>query len=135
MLFFMSFMLFMVNFDLQPCVNAPAWIFSQSPGMGFVIQLWDTSYALPFCAYGVHIVSLLYFLIIGALAGWLGGMIMRGGGLGLFGNLVVGIIGAFIGGYVFDLLGISVSGGFVGPLLTSTAGAVILLFVVGLFKK
>ncbi len=79
--------------------------------------------------------DLVYFLVIGLLAGWLGGLLMRGGGLGLIGNLVVGVIGAFVGGFLFDLLGVSVGGGIIGPLVTATVGAVILLFVVGLFKK
>jgi len=79
-------------------------------------------------------VSLLYFLLIGVLAGWLGGLIMRGGGFGLWGNLLVGVIGAFLGGFVFDILGISTTG-MVGSLITAVAGAVLLLFLVGLVKK
>jgi uncharacterized membrane protein YeaQ/YmgE (transglycosylase-associated protein family) len=79
-------------------------------------------------------VNLLYFLLIGVLAGWLGGLIMRGGGFGLWGNLLVGVIGAFLGGFVFDILGISTTG-MVGSLITAVAGAVLLLFLVGLVKK
>lgn len=79
--------------------------------------------------------ELIYFLLIGLAAGWLGGQIMRGGGLGLVGNLIVGVVGAFIGGFVFGLLGISVGGGLLGPLITATAGAVILLFLIGILKK
>jgi uncharacterized membrane protein YeaQ/YmgE (transglycosylase-associated protein family) len=73
-------------------------------------------------------------LLIGVLAGWLGGLIMRGGGFGLWGNLLVGVIGAFLGGFVFDILGISTTG-MVGSLITAVAGAVLLLFLVGLVKK
>lgn len=78
--------------------------------------------------------SLVMFLVIGAVAGWIAGLLMRGGGFGLLGNIVVGIIGAFVGGFLFGLLGIS-AGGLAGSLITAVAGAAVLLFVVGLFKK
>ncbi len=79
--------------------------------------------------------GMFLFLLIGLAAGWLGGQLMRGGGFGLLGNLIVGVIGAFLGGFVFGLLGITIGGGLIGPLITATVGAVILLFLVGLFKK
>jgi uncharacterized membrane protein YeaQ/YmgE (transglycosylase-associated protein family) len=82
----------------------------------------------------MDITSLLIFLAIGAVSGWLAGTIMKGGGFGLLGNMVVGIIGAVVGGFLFSVLGISTSG-LVGSIITATAGAVALLFVVGLFKK
>lgn len=78
--------------------------------------------------------SLIGFLFIGAIAGWLAGKLMRGGGFGLFGNIVVGVIGAVIGGFVFGFLGIPVDG-FGGSLVTALIGAGMLLFVVGLFSK
>jgi uncharacterized membrane protein YeaQ/YmgE (transglycosylase-associated protein family) len=78
--------------------------------------------------------SIIMILVIGALAGWLAGNIMKGRGFGVIGNIVVGIIGALIGGYLFSLLGIS-AGGLIGSLITATVGAVALLFVVGLVKK
>lgn len=78
--------------------------------------------------------SLMAWIIIGLIAGWLGGKLMRGGGFGLIGNLVVGVIGAFVGGWVFGLLGLS-AGGWIGSIVMATVGAVILLFVVGLIKK
>ena len=76
--------------------------------------------------------ELLYFLIIGGIAGWLGGQIMRGGGLGILGNIVVGIIGGIIGGWLFGLLGISAGGGLVGSIITAAVGAVVLLWIAGL---
>ncbi len=76
----------------------------------------------------------LWFLIIGAVAGWLAGMLVKGGGFGLIGDLIVGIIGAFIGGWLFSTLKIGI-GGLVGSLITATVGAVILLFIVRLIKK
>ena len=82
----------------------------------------------------VDIQALIIFLAIGAVAGWLAGTLMKGGGFGLLGNIVVGIIGAVIGGFVFGLLGIS-AGGLIGSIVTATAGAALLLFIVGLFKK
>ena len=59
---------------------------------------------------------------------------MKGGGLGLVGNLIVGVIGAFLGGILFDIWGIT-AGGLIGSIITATAGAVVLLFIVGLVKK
>ncbi len=81
------------------------------------------------------ITALLIFLAIGAVAGWLAGTLIKGGGFGLLGNIVVGVVGAIIGGYVFDLLGISLGAGLVGSIITATAGAALLLFMVGLIKK
>ena len=68
------------------------------------------------------ITSLLTFLAIGALAGWLAGNIMKGGGFGLLGNILVGVIGAAVGGWVFGLLGITANG-LIGSLVTAVAGA------------
>ena len=78
--------------------------------------------------------DLLIFLVTGAIAGWLAGTIMKGRGFGLLGNIIVGVIGAFIGGLLFNLVGISV-GGMIGSLVMAVAGAVVLLWVVGLIKK
>jgi uncharacterized membrane protein YeaQ/YmgE (transglycosylase-associated protein family) len=82
----------------------------------------------------VDIQSLIIFLVIGAVAGWLAGLFMRGGGFGLLGNIVVGVIGALIGGFLFGLLGIA-AGGLLGSLIMAVVGAVVLLFVVGLIKR
>ncbi len=77
----------------------------------------------------------LWFIILGAVAGWLAGQIMKGGGFGLIGNIIVGIVGGVIGGWVFDILGIMADGSLIGSLVTAVIGAVVLLFIVGLFKK
>jgi len=79
-------------------------------------------------------IGLLIFLLIGAVAGWLAGMIMKGGGFGILGNIVVGIVGAVIGGFVFRLAGIY-AGGLVGSIVTATVGAVLLLAAVRVIKK
>ena len=78
--------------------------------------------------------ELITILAIGAIAGWLAGKLMRGGGFGLIGNMAVGIIGAVVGGFVFGLLGITASS-LIGSIVTATAGAVLLLFIVDLVKK
>jgi uncharacterized membrane protein YeaQ/YmgE (transglycosylase-associated protein family) len=82
----------------------------------------------------MNITNLILFLVIGALAGWLAGLIMKGRGFGILGDIIIGIIGAFIGGFLFRLLGIS-AGGFIGSVVTALAGAVILLFIINLIKK
>jgi uncharacterized membrane protein YeaQ/YmgE (transglycosylase-associated protein family) len=77
---------------------------------------------------------LIGFLVIGLIAGWLAELIMKGRGAGLIVNLIVGVIGAFIGGRLFGFLGLSMHG-LVGSLISAIIGAVILLFLVGLIKK
>ena len=78
--------------------------------------------------------SIIVMLIIGAIAGWLAGKIMKGRGFGVIGNIIVGIVGAILGGFIFGLIGIAASG-LVGSLITATVGAVVLLFIVNLIKK
>ncbi len=77
----------------------------------------------------------LYFIIIGAIAGWLAGKLMRGGGFGLLMNIILGIVGGLLGGWLFSKLGISVGEGVIGSLITSVVGASLVLFIAGLFKK
>jgi uncharacterized membrane protein YeaQ/YmgE (transglycosylase-associated protein family) len=76
--------------------------------------------------------ALIGWLVIGALAGWIAGKLMKGGGFGLVGNIIVGIVGAVVGGLVFDILGFEMDDGFVGSLITAVLGAVILLWIVRL---
>ena len=78
--------------------------------------------------------DLLWFLIIGAVAGWLAGKLMKGQGFGVVVNIILGCIGAVVGGYVFGLFGIS-SDSLIGSLITALVGAVIILLIVGLIKK
>lgn len=81
------------------------------------------------------VIGIIIVLVIGAVAGWLAGLIMKGKGMGFFVNAILGIIGAFVGSYVFNLIGFSVGSGLFGVIITATAGAVILLFIVGLLRK
>ena len=78
--------------------------------------------------------NLILFLIIGGVAGWLAGLIMKGRGFGVLANVGIGSVGSFVGGIVFRLLGLA-SQGAVGELVTATVGAVLLLFLVGKLKK
>jgi uncharacterized membrane protein YeaQ/YmgE (transglycosylase-associated protein family) len=78
--------------------------------------------------------NILWFLIIGAVAGWLAGLLMKGKGFGLLGNIVIGCIGALIGGFLFGLFGIS-SGSLLGSLITALVGAIVLIYIVRLIKK
>ena len=78
--------------------------------------------------------NIIIFLLIGAAAGWVAGRIMEGGSFGLLGNVIVGVIGSFLGRYLGGRFGVDVEGGIFTSLLTAIVGALILLFVVGLFK-
>ena len=84
------------------------------------------------------ITQIIIMLAIGAVAGWLAGNLMRGGGFGLVGNIIAGLVGSvvgtFVGGMASGALGISLSG-WIGTLVWATIGAVIVLFVIGLIKK
>ena len=80
------------------------------------------------------VTSLLLFLCIGALAGYLAGQLTKGSGFGLGTNLVIGIVGAFIGGFIFNALGFS-WGGLIPSLITATIGAIVLLWIVKMVKK
>ena len=78
---------------------------------------------------------MLWFLIVGLVAGWLAGVLVKGGGFGLIGDLIVGVIGAVLGGWLFSTLGASVGGGLLGSIIVATIGAVVLIFIVRLIKR
>jgi uncharacterized membrane protein YeaQ/YmgE (transglycosylase-associated protein family) len=77
----------------------------------------------------------LGWIIVGGIAGWLAGKLMKGGGFGILVNILLGIVGSVIGGWLFGLLGISVAAGFIGSLASATIGAIVLLAIVSLFKR
>jgi uncharacterized membrane protein YeaQ/YmgE (transglycosylase-associated protein family) len=79
--------------------------------------------------------SLLIFLLIGAIAGWLAGVIVKGFGFGLVGNIVVGIVGAFVAGLIFPAIGFGLGGGILASILHATIGAVILLIIIRVLKR
>ena len=79
--------------------------------------------------------SLIIWLIIGAIAGWLAGQIVKGGGFGLLGDIIVGIVGAFIAGELFPALGLRLGGGMLSQIITAAIGACILLFIVRLVRR
>ena len=78
--------------------------------------------------------NILLFLLIGILAGYVAGKIMKGKGFGLLGNLIVGVIGALLGGFLFSLFGLT-SQGILGSLIMAVVGAVALLYLIRLIKK
>jgi uncharacterized membrane protein YeaQ/YmgE (transglycosylase-associated protein family) len=77
----------------------------------------------------------VWFILIGLAAGWLAGQVMKGGGFGVLGDIIVGVIGALLGGFLFRTFGVSAGGGLLGSLIVATIGAIVLLFVVRLVKK
>ena len=79
--------------------------------------------------------EIIIFLLVGAIAGWLAGQIVRGFGFGLIGNIVVGIVGAVIAGWLFPRLGIGLPAGLIGQILSAAIGAVILLVIIGLVRR
>jgi len=79
--------------------------------------------------------EIVLFCLIGLCAGWLAGQFVKGGGFGLIGDMIVGVIGAALGGYLFKRLGIAAADGLLGALITATAGAAVLLVVVRVIKK
>lgn len=79
--------------------------------------------------------TLLIWLLVGAVAGWLAGVIVKGGGFGLLGDIVVGIIGAFIGGWMLPKLGVHLGVGIVSVIAVATIGAVVLLLILRLVRR
>ncbi|MFN4257283.1 MAG: GlsB/YeaQ/YmgE family stress response membrane protein [Saprospiraceae bacterium] len=77
---------------------------------------------------------LIYTLIIGAACGWLAGFIRQGFGFGLLGNIVIGILGSFIGSWLFAQLGVTIGSGLTSHIITAVIGALVLLFVIGLVR-
>ncbi|HTN96060.1 MAG TPA: GlsB/YeaQ/YmgE family stress response membrane protein [Nordella sp.] len=74
-------------------------------------------------------------IIIGAIAGWLAGQIVKGGGYGLIGDIIVGIVGSLIASWLFPQLGVTLGGGWIGAIISATIGAIILLVILRLVKR
>ena len=85
--------------------------------------------ALSFVLADLTLSAVIWWLIVGLIAGFLASVVMRGGGYGIVGDIIAGIIGAFIGGWLFGLLGISAGGGLLGSIIVAFVGAVILIAI------
>jgi uncharacterized membrane protein YeaQ/YmgE (transglycosylase-associated protein family) len=83
----------------------------------------------------MSIESIIIFLIVGAVAGWLAGMVVKGRGFGLVGDIIVGIIGALIAGWLLPRLGIYIGAGIIGQIIEAFIGAVILLIILRLVRR
>jgi len=79
--------------------------------------------------------GLLVIVVVGVIAGWLAGQLVRGAGFGLIGDLVIGVIGAFIGTWLLPQLNIHIGSGMVGAIVSATIGAVLLLIILRIFRK
>jgi len=79
--------------------------------------------------------GIIFWLIIGGIAGWIAGSLVKGGGFGLIGDIVVGIIGALVGGWLAGVLGINIGGGLIASLITATIGAALLIFVLRMVRR
>ncbi|MBN8981369.1 MAG: GlsB/YeaQ/YmgE family stress response membrane protein [Rhizobiales bacterium] len=79
--------------------------------------------------------GIIAWLIVGAIAGWLAGLVVRGFGFGLLGNIVVGIVGAVVAGWLLPQLGIRLGAGMVGEIINALIGAVLVLVIIGLLRR
>jgi len=79
--------------------------------------------------------GIIAWLIIGAIAGWLAGVLVKGGGFGVLVDILVGIVGAFIGGWLAGVAGVGVGSGVIASIITATIGAVVLLVILRLIRR
>lgn len=79
--------------------------------------------------------ALVVWLLIGAVSGWLAGVIVEGGGFGLLGNMVVGILGSFVAGYLLPKVGVHLGTGLVGHIINGMVGGVVMLVVLSLIRR
>lgn len=79
--------------------------------------------------------GLIIILLVGGIAGWLAALVMRGRGLGILGNIVVGILGALLASWLLPMVGIAIGGGILGSIIHAFIGALILLFLISLIKR
>ena len=83
----------------------------------------------------MFVLDLIVWLIVGAAAGWLAGIVVKGGGFGLLGNIGIGIFGSIVAGIIFPLLGIAFLPGLLGDVVSAAIGAIILLLIVSWLKR
>jgi len=79
--------------------------------------------------------GLLYWLVVGLIAGWLAGVVMKGGGYGVLADIILGILGAVLGGWIFSSLGIGAGGGLIGGIIVAFIGAVVLVAITRVLKR
>ena len=79
--------------------------------------------------------GIIIWIIVGAIAGWLAGMVVKGGGFGLIGDIIVGIVGAIIAGWLLPQIGIAIGSGIIAAIIDAFIGAVILLVIIKLIKR
>ena len=79
--------------------------------------------------------GILIICLVGGIAGWLAGLVVKGFGFGLLGNIILGIVGAFVGAWALGKLGIAIGGGLVGSIINAMIGAILVLVVIKLIKK
>ena len=83
----------------------------------------------------MSVTALIWILVVGLIAGWLAGKVMRGAGYGVVGDMIIGVVGALIGGWLFGKLGIGLGGGLLGQIIVAFVGAVILIFILRLLRR
>jgi uncharacterized membrane protein YeaQ/YmgE (transglycosylase-associated protein family) len=79
--------------------------------------------------------GILYWCIVGLIAGWLAGQVMKGGGYGVIADIILGLLGGIIGGWVFGMLGVGAGGGMIGSIIVAFIGAVILVAITRMLKR
>lgn len=81
------------------------------------------------------LVAILIWIIVGGVAGWLASNIVKGGGMGLAGNVVLGIVGAVVAGWLVPLIGLGLGGGIIGAIISAMIGAILVLLVISMVKR
>ena len=79
--------------------------------------------------------DLLYWIVVGLIAGWLAGQVMKGGGYGVLADIILGILGGIVGGWIFGQLGVSAGGGMIGSIIVAFIGAVVLVAITRVLKR
>ena len=79
--------------------------------------------------------GLLYWVVVGLIAGWLAGVVMKGGGYGIVVDIVLGMLGAIVGGWIFSMLGVGAGGGLIGGIIVAFVGAVALVAITRAVKR
>jgi len=79
--------------------------------------------------------DILYWIVVGLIAGWLAGQVMKGGGYGVLVDIILGILGGIVGGWIFGQLGVSAGGGMIGSIIVAFIGAVVLVAITRVLKR